>query len=350
MAKFEKTLKDPESGEQAFIKSNDYFLFQQKIEKQLEKWSAKNTKARGVDKAQELTEEAQMEQQKYRNILLTTLEVDDKIEWDSLTDKTTFHHFSPHTPENKEFFFKEVPRESWIEKIIPYFTSRRIRLEAEAQKKYDTYKAKFDSSEAERLDKYNADKAKFEESQNVHNSSILQLKSGYEAGNSKSIETYINMVLEKSLYPDSISTEHSIEYVPGSMVLKIETVLPNIEDLNFLSEAKYIPSKDDFQLKQLSKGDVKSLYSEVLNQIVLRTIHEIFESEHVGHIQRIEFEGVLKGIDPKTGRDATACHIKLGVERTTFTKIDLSKIDSEACLTGLGASFGKDNSFKKKAA
>lgn len=351
MAKFERLLTDSESGDQAFIKSNDYFIFQQKIEKQLEKWRVQNIKGRGIDRANLLTEEAKKEQASYKTILQETLDFDDKIDWESMKDKTTFHKYVPQSHQSKESFFASVPNESWIEKLIPYFKTRRLRLEQEANQKFSAHMEQFSKDEDDRLNKYNTEKTSFEDNQNRHNAEITKLKTSYESGDPKYIETYINMVLENSKYPDSIQLEHSIEYVTGSMVLKVTTFLPNVDDLNFLSEAKYIPSKGECQLKQLQKGEVKSFYADILNQIVLRTLHEIFEAEHVGHIQRVEFVGINQGTDPKTGQDSKYTYLKVGVERSKFTKIDLSKVDYEACLVGLDSVFAKEsNNLKRKAA
>ncbi len=130
------------------------------------------------------------------------------------------------------------------------------------------------------------------------------------------------------------------------MVLKVKTTLPLTEDLNFLSEAKYIASKDEIQMKQLPKSDVKIFYTEILNQLTLRTLHEIFESEYKGHVQRIEFHAVSEGTDLKTGQQCQASILELGVERSYFVKIDLSKIDPEPCLDGMGCKFYKPQQLR----
>lgn len=347
MAKFETIMTDPSSGEQAHIKSNDYFLFQQKKEKQLEKWKVKNTKMQGQEKATSLTEEAKKEQERYGQILADTLMVDDKIKWEDLKDKTLFHHYKPAACDPQSWYFKDVPSESWIERYIPYFLKRRLEKQALAQAKYDSYIKNYEIEEASLRSKYEDERAKFESSQNEHNSKISTLQNAYETGDKQAIQTYVNMVLENSNYPDTISLEYSLEYVPGSMVMRLEIQIPHVDALNLISEVKYLASKDEHQIKMLPKNEVKNYYTNVTNQIVLRTLHEIFESEYVGHIQRVEVSAVVNGIDSKTGKDTALKFMEVGAERKAFNEINLKRVDHQACLESLGCKFAKDTSSIK---
>jgi restriction system protein len=348
MAKFEKILNDPETGDQVLIKSNDYFLFEQKVHKQLEKWKSKNTKLRGIEKANQITRDAKKEQDKYLNILKDTLARDDKIEWESLKDCTNYAPYIPPSAKKKDEFYLNVPKPRWIERLIPGLRKRREKLESCALSEFNKYTDEYSRQEEFLRKKYENDKDEFIRNQMEFNKKTSDLRISYESGNKESIESYINMVLEKSEYPDGVLIDHTIEYIPGSMSLKIQTELPIQNDLNLISEAKYISSKDEFQVKQLSKTESKQIYKDVIHQIVIRTIHEIFESEYLGHIQRVEIEGVLKGLDTQTGIESYFVLLNVGIEKSIFEKIQLDKIEYESCLEGIGCNFKKDTQNLKR--
>lgn len=343
MAKYEITLHDSVLLEYATIKSNDPFLFAQKKEKQLEKWKKEKTRINQENMASNMVERALMLQNDYKNILNHTLKTDDKIDWEKMKDKSAFEDFVIIGPGNKDSFFIDVPTKNFFEIFLPMLTRRRIRIENEAELKYQDYLAKFKEQNLERLAKYNQDKSIFQNNQQTFNDGINSLKVSFETGQSEYICKYIEMVLEKSEYPQSIELDHELKYNKDSLTLKIKTFLPDMNNLNFITDVKYLKSKNEITKKYMPKKDMLLIYKSILNQLVLRTLHEIFESEYIGHIQEIEFEGVTRTTDPRIGVVKDFSIINLKVERKNFLAINLAKVDHEACLDSLGSVIDKKN-------
>ena len=135
MAKFERTLTNKATGEQALVKSNDPYLLQQKIEKQTAKWKreaskrqATNAKAAKADDAAQQTAEARDKIAEYGKILAITLSKNDRIDWNELKDKATFHSYSRNDPAPaKENFFGNVPTKSFLEALLPFLKTKRER-------------------------------------------------------------------------------------------------------------------------------------------------------------------------------------------------------------------------------
>lgn len=91
MAHYEQILLNKKTGEQVYIKSNDWTTFQSKIEKRKNIWKKQNKRLQQIEKkeaaiqhAEEDTETAQKEINEYKNLLKSTLTINDVIDWKSL--------------------------------------------------------------------------------------------------------------------------------------------------------------------------------------------------------------------------------------------------------------------------
>ena len=76
-------------------------------------------------------------------------------------------------------------------------------------------------------------------------------------------------------------------------------------------------------------------------QIALRTVHELFESDPLGALDSVVFNGYVTSVDRRTGLTSTACILSLQTTREEFLKINLAQVDPKACfkaLKGIGSS------------
>jgi restriction system protein len=83
------------------------------------------------------------------------------------------------------------------------------------------------------------------------------------------------------------------------------------------------------------------MYDVVLYQLVLRTIHELYESDVVEGLQSITFNGWVTSTDRATGKETTACVLSVQAPRSEFLAINLAAVDPKACfkaLKGVGSS------------
>jgi len=68
---------------------------------------------------------------------------------------------------------------------------------------------------------------------------------------------------------------------------------------------KYIKAKDEFHDVPLSESESNRIYDEILYQMCLRTLHELFEADVVGALSAIVFNGWVRSIDRATGKEVT---------------------------------------------
>ncbi|HHY39540.1 MAG TPA: restriction endonuclease, partial [Clostridia bacterium] len=100
---------------------------------------------------------------------------------------------------------------------------------------------------------------------------------------------------------------------------------------------EYRYSSKDRAIKpvQMKQKEVEQFYESVLYQIVLRTIHEVFESVYVPHVHMVVFNGWVEGVDPATGADFRSCLVSCQATKDEFQKINLSKVDPKQCFRSL---------------
>jgi len=351
MARYEQVVVDHHTGERALIKSNDSFTLQEKVNRKIERWNnravrsqakskkeaAKAYKETKVDEATEKTEEALSQIQELKGILKHTLAVDDKIHWDSLLNKKPFRNFIPPNEPIESEFFKSVPAESFLELLWPPMRKKRIAIIKSCKDKYESSVADYKKRLNSEQEKWKAAKDQYDASQLKKNNEILELKKKFEESDTESIEKYIEMVMDKSLYPDGLEISCDIIYVIDRKTVIVDMDLPNPSVLPRVLEYKYVATKDIFTTKEMKEKDFDGFYEEVIAQISVRTLHEIFEAVYTKVVDFVTFNGWVEGIDPKTGKDFRNCIISVQAERDQFMDLKLDKVEPIQCLKGLKA-------------
>jgi HJR/Mrr/RecB family endonuclease len=90
-----------------------------------------------------------------------------------------------------------------------------------------------------------------------------------------------------------------------------------------------------------SKSFMNELYDDVVYQISLRTVYELFESDSAKAFDSIVFNGWVKSIDRATGQKINSCILSLQVSRQEFQSLNFAEVDPKACfkhLKGIGSS------------
>ncbi len=352
---------------------------QDKVDMQISRWEIKWEKAQKTQSAKEKletankeTEDAKANLSRMENILSHTLDIDDTLDWERLKVSVKYERPKPTKPTKPTGFKKPVnpakPVKGDIVKPCPrlkgLFGGRTVwDKEQEAlydkvvgswQKKIDDLGTKFDKKKAdddlayeERIANFESkllgwekDKEKFIFKQNKKNSEIETLKDSYNNKITGSIEGYCSLVLDASDYPDYFPQVYNLEYNKESQILLIDYHLPNKEQIPKKTLMKYLSARDVFEEKFLSASQHEKLYDSVIYQIVLRTIHEIFEADSVEAIDCITFNGIVSDISKATGQDQTTTIVSITALKGKFLEINLGVIDPKACfksLKGIGS-------------
>lgn len=376
------------------IRGNDQSIVQLKAQLQVDEWNQKwkeladrqsqrerlalgkkQTEERKSE-AMDRTADAQRELEYLTSILKATLEIDDKIDWETLKDKTPFQEAKPkpQAPPPKPSA-PSLPREpqrsdsryqpnlGFLDKLIG---SRRERLLAQAAKAYDedhadwrretaelehafsiattTYEKNLQNIQAtheKRLEEWESRKQAYLAKRAADNASVDAKRTAYVAGEYEAIVEYMDLVLSSSRYPEYFPQEFDIDYDAETKTVVVDYQLPAPDDLPKLKSVRYIASRDDFEEQFISEAQAARQYDDVLYQVVLRTVHELFESDVIGALDAIVFNGIVTAVDRTTGKPVTACVLSLRAGKSEFASINLAQVEPKACfksLKGVGSS------------
>ncbi len=376
------------------IRGNDQSIVQLKAQLQVDEWNQKwkeladrqaqrerlalgkkqteERKSEAIDR----TADAQQELEYLTSILKATLKIDDKIDWETLKDKTPFPEAKPkpQTPPPKPSA-PSLPREpqrsdsryqpnlGFLDKLI---ASRRERILAQAARAYDEDHADWHRETAElerafaianatyeknlqhlqaahekRLEEWESKKQAYLAKRTAENASVDAKRAAYLAGEYEAIVEYMDLVLSSSRYPEYFPQEFDIDYDAESKTVVVDYQLPAPDDLPKLKSVRYVATRDDFEEQFISEAQAARQYDDVLYQVVLRTIHELFESDVIGALDAVVVNGIVTAIDRTTGKPVTACVLSLRAGKSEFASINLAQVDPKACfksLKGVGSS------------
>lgn len=311
---------------------------QLKVLDQQQRWSEQERRARERDAVADLrerarlaTDNAQTLLEAYRNILNSTLVVEDRLDWASMLEQQPFPRLRPTN--EQAHVHEQVPQER---PLLERFSAKsKQRREAAAVRASDTLDSWIGAWEEER--------ATYELEQAQQNDQVVMFRSAYEAGDPQAVENYVSLVLANSSYPEGLQREYKVKFSAPDATLLVEVALPTVDDIPSTVEYRYVATRRAVDEKKLKEKELSSLYDDVVVQTALRTVHEIFEGDYAGHCALVIFNGVINGVDRGTGRDFEACIVSLQAEREQFLEFDLRRVDPRACFRALkgvsGSSF-----------
>jgi restriction system protein len=325
--------------------------------------------------ALERTYELEEEREALEQTLLSALDRDPSLDWEKRKDVSQFDSSKPIFPFAKQLppgpdraeprFTPTViqPKLSLLDKIIPSRRDRVLKNVADAnalaaensQKLFDYHDALWraeckaieqfnDTAKAkyyEDVRLWNVSRIAFVEAQQRHNERVESQQSKYLAADSDSLIPYLEDVLSQSEYPDSFPREQVFQYSSATRTLALDFELPNQSVLPKIKEVKYVASRSGFQEVPISEAWIKKTYDDLLYQIALRTLYELFKSDQADFLTAIVFNGWVRSIDRATGAEVHACVMSLEARKDEFLAINLKLVDPKACfkkLKGVSAS------------
>jgi restriction system protein len=378
---------------QRSISSTDQDVLNQKVRAQIYVWDEawkkqveKNQEIQKRDKlrsdkeekksrAAQKTNDALKAIENLQNTLKHTLTVNDAINWDSLKGYSTFKHPKPQKITPPAPALKRIPKEpvltdpQYIPKLnfLDKLFSSRKALKIEGSKAlfqrdqsqwemkknliesenvkitqgYEYGLAKGETEYAGALRKWEEEKKAFLNSQAEANAAVDARREQYEQKIPDAIIDYCDMVLSNSKYPDSFPREWDLDYRQETKILLVDYRLPAIEDLPKVKEVKYIQSRDEFVDVLLPDSELLRIYDDLIYQIALRSLHELYEADVVKALDSIVLNGWVKSIDKRTGKEITPCIISVQANRDEFLSLSLGNVDPKTCfktLKGVGSS------------
>ncbi|MGE5524376.1 MAG: restriction endonuclease [Rhodospirillaceae bacterium] len=281
-------------------------------------------------------------------ILGHTLNTNDRIDFDVLRLSEEYPEYEipdelktvPPKP------IKMLPKPlGFFTKLIPGAKGRHSRRSTQAEGQYRAELAAFEVRIATREQRLAADRQQYEKNRQEflmkvrqRNAEVTDLQTRYLEGDPDAVVAYNTLVLTRSEYPEGFPQQFRLAYVAESRELVVEYQLPTIQVVPDVESFRYVKSGDRIEAKQRKKGDRKALYQDVVAAVALRTIHEVLEADHHGHVEVVAFNGYVEDIDPATGQPINPCLVSVRTTTDRFQGLDLARIDMRACLRNLGAS------------
>ena len=305
-----------------------------------------------AQQAVHLTREAQERLAECDSLLAATLNVNDAIDWESLKDRREVEEPAPIQPvpprggpPNLQSF---LPKIGLAGRLFPW-KGRRLReeaihrfriAEADWDQSVQDHKVELSQYDAE-LEAWRSRGRLFRAAQAQQHRAVDEQQARYLAGSTDAIEEYCDLVLSRSSYPEWCPKDFELEYRAVSRTLVIEYQLPAPSALPRTKEVRLVARSGELKTVELSEAEIRRRYDSVLVQIMLRTVHEVFEADTVRAIDVVSLNGWVESLDPSVGHETRKCVASLSVAREAFLVINLAKIDPRACfkkLKGVAAS------------
>ncbi len=368
------------------IKADSEYLVMQKARLQIAEWTdrweqaeakeqALLSKAEGKrhqeqrkQEALELSAAASEELEALAQLLQATLAVDDRVDWESLKDRSEYPEHPPSaekTPEApvapkppaKPRAADYQPKLGILDKLI---SSRKQRLMTAARERYDADVLKWEQScaalaEAHQkatdqhaqvvsrataryltsLEAWKERKAAFLAEQAEGHKLVDQKREAYERRDASAICDYCEIVLSASDYPDYFPQEFELDYDSAAQTLIVDYQLPAPEDLPTLKSVRYVAARDALEESHISEPQKLKLYDDVLYQTVLRTLHELFEADTVDALAAVVVNGIVTATDKTTGNEVTSCVLSVRATKQEFESINLAAVEPKSCFKAL---------------
>ena len=314
--------------------------------------------------ALERTKELESYRDELSHILTSVLDDTGPFDWEKLKDRSQFREIAPKEPvlgsarpqpDPNDQLYTPQPASTVFEFCKMLLPSKRRKRAAEAAQKYEQDIADWQAQSDKilkdnelakiayltKVQTWQRLKQTFYAEQAAANTAVDSLRSRYLANDESSLKAYFDEVLARSVYPDCFPREHLLEYIASTKTLVLDYELPNLSAFPSVKEVKFVASRSELQEVSLPDVWIRKTYDEVLYQISLRTIHELFTFDETDVLRSVVFNGWVRSIDRATGSEVHACVMSLEAGKDEFLAINLRQVDPKLCfkkLKGVSAS------------
>jgi restriction system protein len=206
------------------------------------------------------------------------------------------------------------------------------------QKEFETAKSNATKLFEEQLAQY--ERGELQELKAL-NDPIDAFKVAYLSGNKDSIEEYCQMVLNNSSYPGFFPQAFHLKYSEEDRILLLDYDLPDPDSVPKTKTFKYKKTTGEHTEVLLKDKEFLALYDNIVYQVVLRTLHELFEADTGEHVDAIALNAMVTSLNKAKGTYDKKCIASVFVKKTEFCQINLEYVDPKECfrdLKGVGSS------------
>jgi restriction system protein len=265
-----------------------------------------------------------------------------------MMDRTRFQPepFREVQPPEPDYPTAPTSKRTLLQRLIPALERRREAAhqaacashEAELSRlrgEWESAQQAWEKRRAEHARTQQEAKVQFEGAQQEKNDTIRSFRDRFEAGDADAIDEYARMVFERSVYPQSFSVSHECHFDPPSKTLLIDVSLPAPTDVPTTVGFKTADRNTRVVPIDMKAKEHDELYDGGVKQVVLRSMHEVFESIYTSYVEAVVVNGWTTITNRSTGHDETSCIVSVGTDRKTFEAINLARIDPTECIKNL---------------
>jgi restriction system protein len=190
--------------------------------------------------------------------------------------------------------------------------------------------------------RYDAECTQRQREVDENNASLDELIRDLDRGAPGAVEEYLGIVFGNSVYPAEWSWPPAYTYDADTKELSIELEFPAPGDLPTVRQYKYVRAKNEITTTVQTQKEQKDRYAALVDNMTLRTLHEVWEADRGGKVELISLVGSVSHVDPATGKDTATPLVAVAVDRATFDDIDLSRVAPAETLRHLGAVVSKN--------
>jgi restriction system protein len=224
-----------------------------------------------------------------------------------------------------------APRSGGLQRLFSSAQRQQATL-AEAQQRFGQAQREHQLQEAERLRKvaqartaWNQQAAEAMRQVDAHNAHIDELVKGLRGHDRFAVSEYVQMVLDRSPYPDGFPAERRAGYVPESSLLAVEWYLPTFEIVPGHKAFKHVKTRKAVESIPRALADAQRIYNGIIAQVAVRTVREVFAVTPEDMVSTVVFNGHVDTIDPATGQRIRPPLISMRATRAQFSKLVLAE-------------------------
>jgi restriction system protein len=300
-----------------------------------------------------LNDDMQADLARLTSLLAESVAVDDFLDFEALKSVEPLPKWDPgplgvptQPPSPEQFQPQPL---TGLAKLVPGANQRFQQQWEEGRRAYEAALANHSRQEAARERQLQAawaahqgQVAEIEQRQAAQHAEIEQFKAAFRSGQPQAVTDYFALVLEASSYPDGFPQAFRLAYIPESRQLALQYQLPGFERIPSVAEYRYVRTGDKITEKARPIKERQALYKDLVAQVTVRTIHEVFEADRDGLVQIVAFNGHVETINSATGREENPCLVTIMAVRESFMERNFAQVDALSCLLDLSASVSRN--------
>ncbi|MFJ3925085.1 restriction endonuclease [Streptomyces sp. NPDC090022] len=194
--------------------------------------------------------------------------------------------------------------------------------EAQRQRHLADYRQQYDRWAAEQLSGVRA-----------HNSGLAELATALRAGDAEAAVEYFSAALYASTaWPETLPRQVGAAYDPAARQLVLDWELPGYAVVPEAKAVQYLPSTDQDKVKPRPVTERRSLYRDLLAQVMLLVVRELFAADEFGVLDSVVVNGFVDCHDPVTGQEARFVLATVPAARGAFAGMRLEQVSAVDCL------------------